>query len=212
MRSSLAQHQGQGLMCCGWILHWKDHPESRCRQVTIGKPVFKAPDPLKRFQDLKVIAKEAHVNLFIPYSQLASYDTKFLLNEKIYFYGFVTRYVRSNGSSDYAITSITQNPISHQIEKLRVQLNHARFHPSKETLILIEDVILKMVSDLLQEIDDLGDHLPTFRQSKTEMQSDLIAIHKGALKIQSAMTSRQYRRKCKRKSKSSLGVLVGMYS
>lgn len=212
MRSSLAQYHGALVMCGGWILHWKDLPESDCRRVTVGNPSFKAPNPMRRFHDLKLIAKEEHVNLFIPYAQLASFDARFLLNEKIYFCGFIEKYTRGDGSCDYAIASITQNPIPRQIEKLRSQVNYARFNPSKETLILVEDVILKSIDDLFQEIDDLGDRLPTFCLSKGDMVDELTSIRNVALCIRNAMYSRQYRRRFEKKPKSTLDVLVAMYS
>ena len=212
MRSSLAQRRGALLMCCGWIYHWKDIPESSCRQVTIGNPTFKGPNPFKRFDDLEPIGTEEHINLFIPYKHLVSYDIRFLLNEKIFFYGFVQEYLRRNGSSDYGIASIAQNPISRKIEKLNSQLEYARSNPSSDTLSLIKGVILKSVEDLTKEIHDLGDHLPTFIQSKCEMLNQLNSIHKDALCICTIMNSRQYRRKCVKKTKPSLHALVGIYS
>jgi hypothetical protein len=211
MRSSLAQHHGALLMCCGWILHWKDLPESGCRQVTIGNPTFKAPNPFRRFDKLELVGKEEHVNLFIPYKHLATYDARFLLSEKIFFCGFVQEYTRRDGSCDYGIASIAQNPISRKIEKLNSQLECARSYPSSDTLSLVEGVILTSVEDLTKEIHDLGDHLPTFIQSKGEMLEELKSIQKVASCIRNIMNSRQYRRKCAKKSKPTLHALVGMY-
>lgn len=211
MRSSLAQHHGALLLCCGWILHWKDLPESGCRQVTIGNPTFKAPNPFLRFDELELVGKEEHVNLFIPYKHLPSYDTRFLLNDKIFFCGFVQEYIRRDGSCDYGIASIAQNPISRKIEKLNSQLEYARSYPRSDTLSLIEGVILTSVEDLTTEIHNLGDHLPTFIQSKGEMLKELKSIQKDASNIRNILNSRQYRRKCAKKSKPTLHDLVGMY-
>ena len=212
MRSALSQYQGSFLLCSGWIMHWKDLPGSGCRQVTIGNPVFKFPNPLMRFDDLDAIAREDHVNLFIPYEHLPSYDVRFSLNEKVYFSGRIAKYFRQDGSFDYGVTSAVQHPISRMLEKLRSQLQYARSNPNSDTLSLIEDVILASVERLLVEIDDLGDCLPTFYASRSEMIDELSSIRQVALRIRNVMQSRQYRRKCSARSKSTIHALASIKS
>ena len=201
MRSSLALLEGQHLMCRGLIRHWIDHVDSGVRQVTVGNPVFKAFNPLKCFTEQEALAREDHVNLFIPYSHLPSYDTKFCLLENISFHGYVSSYRRSNGSLDYGINSTPQNETLRKLQKIRAQIAFVYTVPDSSSLALIENVLLPLIDELILEIDKLGDSLPTFTMTRNQMIDDLTFASKFAKGILTARSSRQFRRKEAHKSK-----------
>jgi len=208
MRSSLSAFQNSLLMCSGRILHWKDRPELNSRQVTIGNPVFKIPDPSRHFSELEIAGKEDHVNLFVPYEHLPSYDIQFVLNEKIFFVGYVNNYTRRDGSSDFGIASITQFPIARKIEKLNSQMQDVCMYPCSNSLVLLHDIILPEVNDLLLQVEVLGDRLPTFTYSKGQVLRELHALKDDASRLCKAMQSRRFRRKYGKKSASSFHALV----
>ena len=205
MRTSLAQCEGLHLMCRGRIRHWKDHVDSGVRQVTVGNPVFKAFNPLKCFSDLEVLAKEDHVNLFIPYAYLSSYDTKFCILENISFHGNVSAYTRSNGSVDFGINSTMQNETHRTIVKIRAQINSVYSSPDSSTPSFIENVLLPLIEDLKNEIIVIGDDLPTFEMSRTQMINELSITSGVAKRMLCIQGSRQFRRsfaqRCKKKTR-----------
>ena len=201
MRSSLAQFEGQHLMCRGRIRHWIDHVDSGVRQVTVGNPVFKAFDPLKCFTEQEALAREDHVNLFVPYSHLPSYDTQFCLLEFISFQGYVSSYTRSNGSLDYGINSAPQNETLRKLQKIKAQTGFVFAVPDSSSLALIENVLLPLIDELILEIDELGDSLPTFTMTRNQMLDELTFASKISKGILVALSSRQFRRKEAHKSK-----------
>lgn len=201
MRSSLTQYDCSQLMCRGRILHWIDHVDSGVRQVTVGNPVFKAFNPLKCFADQDALAREDHVNLFIPYSHLPSYDTKFCLLENIYFHGYVSSYTRSNGSLDYGINSTPQNETLRKLEKIRAQIVFVYTVSDSSSLALIENVLLPLIDELIRQINELGEFLPTFTMTRNQMIDELTYASKVAKDILGSRSSRQYRRKEAHKSK-----------
>jgi len=201
MRSSLTQYDCSYLMCRGRIRHWIDHIDSGVRQVTVGNPVFKAFNPLKCFEEQDALAREDHVNLFIPYSHLPSYDTKFCLLENIYFHGYVSSYTRSNSSLDYGINSTPQNETLRKLKKIRAQINSVYTSPDPSTPALIQNVLLPFIDELIREIDELGEFLPTFTMTRNQMIDELTFASKVAKGILGSRSSRQYRRKEAHKSK-----------
>ena len=54
------------------------------------------------FDDLKLISKEHHINLFLDKEH--SQDLRRL--EEIYFNGVISQYTRSNGTKDYGINKV----------------------------------------------------------------------------------------------------------
>ena len=201
MRSSLAQYEGSHLMCCGRIRYWIDHVESGIRQVTVGNPVFKALNPLKKFDELEVLAREDHVNLFIPIDYLASYDTKFCILENISFHGIVSEYTRSNGTVDYCINSTPQNEILRKFEKVRAQIVSVYSMPDLSSPALIQNFLLPFIDELKGEINQLGDGLPTFTMCRTQILFELDLISIAAERILCVRSSRQFRRKLAQKCK-----------
>jgi len=102
MRDNLAPYIKKFVLCKGWIEDWKEM-DNEITRVYIKHPVIKEPNKDVLFDDLKVISKEHHINLFVKNEQIGE-SLKRL--EEIYFNGIVSQYRRSNGTIDYGITPL----------------------------------------------------------------------------------------------------------
>ena len=94
MRDNLAPYIKKFVLCKGWIEDWKEM-DNEITRVYIKHPVIKEPNKDVLFDDLKVISKEHHINLFVKNEQIGE-SLKRL--EEIYFNGIVSQYRRSNGT------------------------------------------------------------------------------------------------------------------
>ena len=98
MRDKLAPHLNEFVLCKGWIEDWKSVDEN-ITQVYIKNPLIKEANKNVLFDDLNLISKEHHINLFLEKEH--SQDLRRL--EEIFFNGVISQYTRSNGTKDYGI-------------------------------------------------------------------------------------------------------------
>ena len=92
MRTSLAPHLDEYVLCKGWIGDWEDIKEYSTRRVFVLQPTIKQADKNLLYKEQKTISTEHHLNLFIKFEDLSNYDTEsFQLKNPINFTGEILK-------------------------------------------------------------------------------------------------------------------------
>ena len=87
MRTGLAPHLGEQVLCKGWIAFWEDLQVTQTRRLVIP-PIIRKADRNRRFEQQQLLSRN-HLNLFIRWQDLPNYDTTLQLHEPIQFSGVV---------------------------------------------------------------------------------------------------------------------------
>ena len=164
MRSGLSQHLGEQVLCKGWIAFWEDLEGLSTRRLVVSNPVIRRADRNLRFDDQVVLSKEHHLNLFINHQDLPQYDTTFQLHEPIQFSGVVQEYSRADGTTDFGVYADRQSTLPFEIEKVCLAVYESSA-ASEATHHLIRTHALPKAEQLLKDLEDAGDMLPTFRET-----------------------------------------------
>ena len=94
MRTNLSKVFNQYVLCVGWIDAWWDLDDGQ-RRYCVKNHTIKLPNKNLLFDDLSLISKEDHINLFIPKEKVNSYLCYSRKNathsrfERIFFSGIV---------------------------------------------------------------------------------------------------------------------------
>jgi hypothetical protein len=210
MRNQLLPYLGKTVACSGWIERWDDHLMNRSRQILTINVEVRVPNPDLRYQDLEIACKIDHLNLFVPFEILPSYDVYFVRLVRFNFYGEVRQYVRSNGLTDLAIMACEQLPLHYQIAKLKSQLNFAICDSRSDTDRLIKEIIVPEVHRLGEQLQLTNLNLDTSKMTRNEMISALDHVKLVSNRILSAMKTRTYRRRFDRVKQSPLEILQNL--
>ena len=194
MRTSLAPYQNRHLMCRGRLLSWSDHTDLGVRQVTIGAPIFKSISPNMVFDELEVLAKEEHVNLFIPFVHLPSYACKFERLELLSFHGVVTKYLRANATSDFGINSIPQSMVEYKFTQLKHQMTQLTAYRDLDAANFIHNIVFPNAVDIYHDINKQSSELPTFTMTKDQLLAGLTRYLRHCQNILVVLSSRRLRR------------------
>ena len=201
MRTKLKELSNQYVMCKGWIDGWWDL-ENGQRRLLIKNPIIKKPNKDLLFDNQELLSKEHHLNLFIKKTNFRYYLSIFEKLEPIYFSGRVQQYTRSDGSKDFGIYPIKQSLIHQKlhdrIEDLdEIERNCPNVY-TKEFLYYLEFKRKPLVLDLLEELEEIGDLLPTFfhtyKEYKKKLTTDLICCKSDISSLRKISSSRRSRR------------------
>lgn len=201
---------GKKVFCSGWIERWDDHLKNQSRQILTINTEVRIPDPDLRYQDLEIACKIDHLNLFVPFEILPSYDIYFARLVRFNFYGEVRQYVRSNGSADLAIVACEQLPLHYQIAKLKSQLDFAIFDSRADTDSLIKEIVVPEIQRLEEQLQLTDLNLDTSKMSRGEMLAALDHVKLVSNRILSAMKTRNYRRRFDKVKQSPLQILQSL--
>ena len=162
MRDKLAPHLNEFVLCKGWIEDWKSVDEN-ITQVYIKNPVIKEANKNVLFDDLNLISKEHHINLFLEKEH--SQDLRRL--EEIFFNGVISQYTRSNGTKDYGIKPEPFSSLHTEIDALFDDLEvnfkkRPKDFVTKGTLITYELKLSPRLDKVQKKVEEAGDKLPTF--------------------------------------------------
>ena len=163
MRDKLSPYISQYVLCKGWIDTWEKLEDGKYR-VLIKSPVIKEPNKNKLFDDLKVISKEHHINLFLKEKEIGGGLQRF---EEIYFTGNINRYTRSDGTRDYGINPIPYSSLHNEIINVYEELTSAldpnpKYFITKDNLMTFEFIHKPRVLKIEDDLEKSGDKLPTF--------------------------------------------------
>ena len=163
MRDKLAPHLQEFVLCKGWIEDWKKVDEKTTR-VYIKNAVIKEANKNVLFDDLNLISKEHHINLFLEDDQ-ANPELRRL--EEIYFNGVINKYTRSNGTKDYGISpepfSSLHNEINALFDDMEVNFKkRPKDLITRGTLITYEFRHSARLDMVEEKVEKAGDKLPTF--------------------------------------------------
>ena len=162
MRDKLAPHLNEFVLCKGWIEDWKSVDEN-ITQVYIKNPLIKEANKNVLFDDLNLISKEHHINLFLEKEH--SQDLRRL--EEIFFNGVISQYTRSNGTKDYGIKPEPFSSLHTEIDALFDDLEvnfkkRPKDFVTKGTLITYELKLSPRLDKVQKKVEEAGDKLPTF--------------------------------------------------
>ena len=162
MRDKLAPHLNEFVLCKGWIEDWKSVDEN-ITQVYIKNPLIKEANKNVLFDDLNLISKEHHINLFLEKEH--SQDLRRL--EEIFFNGVISQYTRSNGTKDYGIKPEPFSSLHTEIDALfdDLEINfkkRPKDFVTKGTLITYELKLSPRLDKVQKKVEEAGDKLPTF--------------------------------------------------
>jgi hypothetical protein len=215
MRAKLIPHLHQLVLCKGWIDGWEDFASTNSRRVCVKQPTIKVADKNVLFANQKVIAKEHHINLFIPYELLGQYEAHFITHTPISFSGVVVEYQRRNGSVDYGITATPQERLQLDLKRLSLAVEDiGRASPfNHSTLSFYEHTALPQVLALEERLEQAGNSLPTFDKTYGEYKKLLldmrVALSKLIERTKYLTSSRAFRRRVKGRS-NLLAVVKSM--
>ena len=206
MRNKLASYVGEFIHARGWIASWTDFKIEGVRRLVVANPTIKKPNRDYLFDEQEIISKENHLNLYIKHDELISYDTTFEIHQPINFSGLIENYSRSDGTYDYGVNPTNQSNF-HYVIRLLVNAsydNQRKFN--QHSIDFLKDCALPEFDRKLQELDDCGDRLPTFRHTYDEYKDILKEAYIDACdfirKVEGFKSSREFRRKIKKKNKS----------
>ena len=225
MRTSLAPHLDEYVLCKGWIGDWEDIKEYSTRRVFVLQPTIKQADKNLLYKEQKTISTEHHLNLFIKFEDLTNYDTEsFQLKNTINFTGTVEKYRRSDGTYDYGIYANQQSTLPYRIDRLYKSvletkesvddfLNLKRVHKDEQDISYLENFVSREIYLLYRELEQCGDNLPTFKKNYEDLLAYLIGMKEGINNLLEDVKrfekSRFYKKKNKRK-KSNLDRILSI--
>ena len=194
MRTCLSQHLGEQVLCKGWIASWEDLEGLSTRRLVVSNPVIRRPDRNLRFEDQVLLSKEHHLNLFIKHQDLPQYDTTFQLHEPIQFSGVVQEYLRADGTTDFGVYAGRQSTLPFEIQKICLAVYESSA-ASEATHHLIRTHALPKAEQLLKDLEDAGDMLPTFRETYSSYKQMLEELVLDCRFVLGLVKSRHYRRR-----------------
>ena len=213
MRNKLASYVGEFIHARGWIASWTDFKVDGVRSVIVANPTLTKPNRDCRFDEQEIISKESHLNLFIKHDDLLLYDTTFEIHQPINFSGLIENYSRSDGTHDYGVYPTKQSNIHFEIKNLLVSSLFNRLQISETSIDYLRDYAIPRFDEILKELDACGDQLPTFRHTYGEykdlLKLEFIEACDYINTIDRVKSSREFRRKCKKKNES-LDVIKGL--
>ena len=210
MRTGLAPHLGEQVLCKGWIAFWEDLQVTQTRRLVISSPIIRKADRNRRFEQQQLLSREHHLNLFIRWQDLPNYDTTLQLHEPIQFSGVVQEYSRADGSTDFGVYSGSQSTLPTQIKRICLTTSTANaFDPS--TKHLIQDHTLPAAEQVLIDLEEAGDMLPTFDATYGEYKALLEEEIRCLRYFLSSSATRKFRRDMK-KRRNPLTEIVGLSS
>ena len=197
MRNKLKSHVGQYVMCRGWITDWEELEDDVTR-IYIKNPLIKIPNREVRFDNLKVLSKEDHINLFINNEHLGRHTLA--RYKPVDFAGSVYHYTRSNGTHDYGVQtepfSFLDKKITHFIEVSNRITD--KFSISPESLAWTAEIAPVILENMLEDLEASGDHLPTFNGTYPEykklLEKTRVKTAENARQIRCVASSRKLRR------------------
>lgn len=194
MRSGLSQHLGKQVLCKGWIASWEDLEGLSTRRVVVSNPVIRRPDRNLRFEDQVLLSREHHLNLFIKHQDLPQYDTTFQLHEPIQFSGVVQEYSRADGTTDFGVYAGRQSTLPFEIQKVCLVVGESYVEePRLEQLF--RHTLLPKAEQLLEDLEEAGDRIPTFRGTYSTYKEKLQETIQTIRLILVHIHSRSYRRR-----------------
>ena len=217
MRTALAPHLDEFVLCRGWIQIWKEIDDLSTRQVVVAQPTIKKADRDLLYKDQEVISTEHHLNLFIKHEDLPNYEIIFERNSPIHFTGIVEKYIRSNGSEDYGIFANKQSTLVYEIEKLikgtDEAYNSTSIEEFEKSIDYLTNYAIPTTTDLILRLEECGNMLPTFKKTFKQYVAELAELFYDLPKLlnqyENLISSREYRRSKKKKS-SNLSVVSQM--
>ena len=222
MRTNLSKVFNQYVLGVGWIDAWWDLDDGQ-RRYCLKNPIIKLPNKNLLFDDLSLISKEDHINLFIPKEKVNSYLCYSRKNathsrfERIFFSGIVKGYKRSNGSSDYGIypteffdLHFNLSDLNKEVDKFHDELNGDPDFFSRKTLLFLEYEMKPKVHLFRKKLEESGDQLPTFVMTYQDyvqnLESHLDGIQSYINSIRKYSSSRKLRRLKKLKHNFSIDI------
>jgi hypothetical protein len=198
MRSKLEDHIGAYVLCKGWVGGWEDMLDRSTRRVYIMQPTIKEGNPELLYENQIVVSTEHHLNLFIRYEDLKDYECTFDLHSTIHFAGFIQQYTRKSGTIDYGVYPAKQSTLHFKLERLVRSIQDTIAQSVGEIDLNYLESALKQVLLLQQELEECGDHLPTFQRTRDDFLLVLGALSYGVPKsireTRAILASRSYRR------------------
>jgi len=213
MRSKLEDHIGSYVLCKGWVGGWEDMPECSTRRVFIKQPTIKKGDADLLYENQITISTEHHLNLFIKYEDLKDYESNFDLHSSIHFAGFIQQYTRKNGTIDFGVYPAKQSTLHFKLERLVQSIQDTLAQSVGEIDLTYLESALKQVGVLHRELEESGEHLPSFKRTRRDFLLVLGALSYGLPKsireTKAVLASRAYRRS-QRPRKTCLGEASGL--
>ena len=200
MRTVLIPYINQYVLAKGWITDWNDDEETQTRRVYVSNVIVKKADKNLTFDNQTLISKEDHLNFFIPINYIpTNFYEKYTC---LALAGYITEYTRKDGSIDYGLTPIKQSMIE---ERIRAVSDGADLMTSNKLLtpqtLLTLYSLKQQVIECDEELEKVGDFLPTFYSSyaeyKEEIKEWIEVLDKGIATINSVCSNRAMRRKHK---------------
>ena len=163
MRDKLAPYLSEYVLCKGWIDNWEKLEDGKNR-VLIKSPVIKEPNKNVMFDDLKLISKEHHINLFLEPKEVKGGLQRL---EEIYFTGNINRYTRSDGTRDYGIHPTPYSSLHNEMDAVYEDLVNAlnddpRLFITHDNLMKFEFIHKPRVLKIENDLEKSGNKLPTF--------------------------------------------------
>lgn len=210
MRVDLARYINQYVLCKGWITDWKKVDDSTLRAY-IENPIIKKPNRDIVFDDLELLSKEHHINLFVPLADCE--DIPYKRYDCVVFAGYIRKYTRSDGSTDYGVYPVAQSTLHKELLHMDEYVGHildSYDEVSAEALYHLEQEVKPYILHLEEELEDAGDLLPTFYYNYDFYQKEIKKWKEITTKcckiIRTIHSNRRLRRKRKIKENYALYV------
>ena len=172
-----------------WITDWEELEDDVTR-IYIKNPLIKIPNREVRFDDLEVLSREDHINLFLGAEHLGRHTLA--RYKPVEFAGSVYHYTRSNGTHDYGVQT---EPFSFLEVSNRIT---DKFSISPESLAWTAEIAPVILENMLEDLEASGDLLPTFDGTYTEykklLEKTRVKTAENARQIRCVASSRKLRR------------------
>ncbi len=215
---SLSSFNNEFVFGMGWIDQWMDLDDDQVRYV-IKNPIFKKPNKKFLFDDLPILTKEDHINLFLSKSNVNDIIIYTRKNapvekyEKITFSGIIKGYMRKDGSFDYGIHPNIFFNLHWDLEDLNEEVDdflEKKDLMTKETLMYLEYRLKPKIHSYRRKLEDSGDQLPTFvntyQDYVDELERHLDGVQNYINMIRTHSSSRKFRRIFKVKNNFSKDI------
>lgn len=203
-RYALTPYINQFILGRGWVEGWEDYDDAR--RFYIKYPTIKKADKNLTFDKQKVISKEHHINLFLPFNQMNEKELELVKGVKMYdcitFSGRIQKYWRKDGTYDFSVKSIPQSYMEDMIAMIHKEIKSTIKKAgaiTPDTLMVMEYYTKPKLNAIDKKIDDAGDLLPTFNGDyqyyKNEVKEWKNAIDICINHIRSVSSNRKFRRR-----------------
>ncbi|WP_188021887.1 hypothetical protein [Synechococcus sp. RS9907] len=184
-------------MCRGWITDWEELEDGITR-IYINNPLIKIPNKDVRFDNLEVLSKEDHINLFIKDEHIGRHTLA--MYKPVEFAGSVYHYTRSNGTHDYGIQTEPFSFFDKKLNRFIETSNRitSEFSISIESLTWTEKIAPIILENMLEDLEASGDLLPTFDGTYSDfkglIEKTKTTTAENARQIRCIASSRKLRR------------------